>query len=192
MNIDTFIEKTNDNIFVNIPGYGLIIDKKGTILSITDDLKELLKVQPNLGEDSICDLFKDLCTQCDFDTLLKKRVIEYWYTPNIFEKICFQFTFKEVVTKNQEPLIIVWMKNKTKSKKYDKVRRILANLAKSEIEIKDNILFYKSIQEELNHVIDANNLFVVQFDKYKQHLILTFMDDEMDKLHTVSIRQNIE
>ena len=129
---DTIIEKISDTIFVSIPGNGLIIDKKGTILAATNELKLLLKQQPLLNEDSLFDLFKDLCPTTDLDILIKRKVIEYWYAPNLYEKRYLQFTFKEIV-KNDEPLIIVWIKDKTKSKKYDKVRKILANLAKSEI-----------------------------------------------------------
>jgi signal transduction histidine kinase len=179
-NGETFsFETIDESIFNTIPGLGIIIDPKGIILSITQELKEFFNINPKLSIDNIIDIFPALNAPKGEANYLSKSTIELWHTHGCNSKLFLQFSFRRIL-KNDRPLIIVWIKNKTKSIKYDKVRKILSNLAKSELEIKDNQLYYKSIQNELNQVVDANNLFVVQFDKYKQHLILTYMKDEKD------------
>ncbi|MHC1704543.1 MAG: ATP-binding protein [Tenuifilaceae bacterium] len=86
-----------------------------------------------------------------------------------------------MVIENDVQNIIVWVKDKTKAKKQEEIKKILYNLAKSEVHINEIKLFYDTIQNELNKILDANNLFVVQFDKFRQNLVLNYMVDEMDK-----------
>lgn len=90
-----------------------------------------------------------------------------------------ELSFKEVV--DTEPhQIIVWVKDKTSEIKQEKIKTILLSLAKSEVQIKEINLFYELIQRELNKILDANNFFVIQLDRFRQNLVLTFMVDEMD------------
>ncbi|NOU18605.1 MAG: response regulator [Bacteroidales bacterium] len=181
---DPFAKETNStDIFNNylfecIPGYGMILDSKGTILCVTNELKELLNNDPIIHTGNLFNLFKNIHPN-EYHDVIKKEYIGFWHNININTKIYLQLTFKEIIRDNNQ-LVIVWIKNKTKSIKHEKVKKILTNLAKSELENRDNKQYYKSIQNELNQVIDANNLFVVQYDKFRQHLMLTYMDDEKD------------
>lgn len=165
--------------FESIPGYGMILNSKGFILSITKELKELIKIEQDYSNRLIFELFNSIDCANDFDKLKKLSNFEFWYslTPN--KSICLQINFREI-TLHDEELIIAWIKDKTKSKRHDQVKKILANLAKSEITIKNPRQYYKSVQDELNKVLDASNFFVIQFDKFMQHLVLTYIADEMD------------
>lgn len=169
------IDKT---IFESFPGLGMILDSAGGFLSITKDTLKLLNI-PSAPHNSNFLTFFNIDSNCDFESLVKAGKHEIWYTLSTNVKVCLQFTFKQVVI-SEKQFVIALMKDKTKSKRHDKVKKILANLARSEIQIKDINLYYKSIQNELNKVLDASNFFVIQYDKFMQHLQLTFMDDEKD------------
>lgn len=166
-------------IFESLPCYGMILDSKGTILSITSDLKTLLNIELNSSNNNLFKLFEDLGSTNDIRILIKSEHLEISHALTCNKKICLQFTFKKQLI-NNELMVFAWIKDKTKSRKHDKVKKILANLAKSEIEIKDIKQYYNSVKDELNKVLDASNFFVIQFDKFNQNLLLTYMEDEMD------------
>jgi len=165
-------------IFESLPCFGMILDSKGTILSMTNDLKKFLSFDLNSNNNNLFTLFENLRSAVDLRTLIETEHLEITHTLNNNNRISLQFTFKELYVSN-ELMVFAWIKDKTKSRKHDKVKKILANLAKSEIQIKDINQYYNSIQGELNKVLDASNFFVIQFDKFNQNLLLTFMDDEM-------------
>ncbi len=166
-------------IFESLPCYGMILDSEGGILSITNDLKILLKFELKPSNFSIFNLFENIGLSNDFKSLIQISYLEISHTLPSNKKISLQFTFKELIV-NNELLVLAWIKDKTKSKKHDKVKKILSNLAKSEIQIKNIKQYYNSVQDELNKVLDASNFFVIQFDKFNQHLLLTYLNDEMD------------
>ena len=174
------VDNFNDTIFETIPWSGLILDSNGTIISITNELKTLLSINPCLHKDNLFDIFESLGSTYDFDSLVEEGSIELSHFVDS-SKLYLQLIFKVLNNIGNERLVIVWVKNRTKSKKHEKIKKILDNLAKSELQIKDNKRYYKSIQDELSQVLDANNLFAVQFDKFQQNLILTYIADEMDK-----------
>jgi signal transduction histidine kinase/CheY-like chemotaxis protein len=157
----------------------MILDSKGTILSITSDLKTLLNIELNSSNNNLFKLFEDLGSTNDIRILIKSEHLEISHALTCNKKICLQFTFKKQLI-NNELMVFAWIKDKTKSRKHDKVKKILANLAKSEIEIKDIKQYYNSVKDELNKVLDASNFFVIQFDKFNQNLLLTYMEDEKD------------
>ena len=166
-------------IFESLPCYGMILNATGIILSITNDLKVLLNIEKTTENSSIFDLFENICPANDFKNLINSANLEISHTLTANKKIYLQFSFKELIV-NNELIVYAWIKDKTKSKKHDNAKKILANLAKSEIQIKDFKQYYKAVHDELNKVLDASNFFVIQFDKFNQHLLLTFMADEMD------------
>lgn len=169
----------DQNIFENFPGLGMITDTKGRIVSMTNLTKELLEVELTPRNSFFLNLFNLTEPDTEYSKLVKDGVFEFWHTTPSNNKICIQFIFKELSIKDR-PYIIALLKDKTKSKRHSKVKKILANLAKSEIQIKDINQFYRSIQNELNKVIDAENFFVIQFDKFMQKLQITYMVDEKD------------
>jgi signal transduction histidine kinase/CheY-like chemotaxis protein len=166
-------------IFESFPGYGMILNSEGIIITITNYTKDFLNIELNSNNHNFLNLFGDKENANDFEEILKSQNYEVWYSLSPTNKICLQFSFKEIFINNQ-PYIIALIKDKTKSRRHDNVKKILANLAKSEIQIKDIKLYYKSVQDELNKVLDASNFFVIQYDKFMQHLTLTYISDEMD------------
>lgn len=166
-------------LFESLPGYGLIIDYLGSSFAITNELVDLLNIDKSKNIPNFFELFEYFKNYNDFEQLKNKNHIEIWHAISPNRTICLQFAFKEIEIRNNKHLI-VWIKDKSKARKQDKVKKILANLAKSEVQIKDFRVYYKSVQEELNKVLDANNFFVIQFDKYHQNLILAYIADEMD------------
>jgi len=166
-------------LFESLPGYGLIIDYKGGSFAITNELVDLLSIDKSKNIPNFFELFEYFKNYNDFEQLKNKNHIEILHAISPNRTICLQFAFKEIDIRNNKHLI-VWIKDKTKAKKHDRVKKILANLAKSEVQTKDFRVFYKSVQEELNKALDANNFFVVQFDRYHQNLVLAYMVDEMD------------
>jgi len=166
-------------LFESLPGYGLIVNYNGDSLAITNDLVDFLKIDKTKSIPSFLDLFEQFKNFNGFDELKYKNHIEILHPISPNRNICLQFTFKEIEIRGNKH-ITIWIKDKTKARKHDRVKKILANLAKSEVQTKDFRLYYKSVQEELNKVLDANNFFVIQFDRYQQNLVLAYIADEMD------------
>ena len=167
------------DIFESFPGLGMILDAKGRIVSMTHITSNLLNTQLTHRNSFFFNLFNITDPNISFENLVKEGIYELWHTSTTNTKICLQFTFKQLTIKDKQ-FVIALIKDKTKSKKHGKVKKILANLAKSEIQIKDINQFYKSLQNELNKVLEAENLFVIQFDKFMQKLQITYMVDEKD------------
>lgn len=166
-------------LFESLPGYGLIVDNQGGSFAITNDLVDYLNIDKTRSIPSFFDLFEQFRNFGGFDELKDRNHIEIFHTISPNRTICLQFAFKEIDIRNSKHFI-VWIKDKTKARKHDRVKKILANLAKSEVQTKDFRIYYKSVQEELNKALDANNFFVIQFDRYRQNLVLAYMVDEMD------------
>ena len=150
----------NNIIFESLPCYGMILDSNGAILSITNDLKVLLNIELDSSNNNLFTLFENIGTANDFKNVTSSSNLEITYPLTLNKKISLQFTFKELIV-NNELMVYAWIKDKTKSRKHDKVKKILANLAKSEIQIKDIKQYYNSVQDELNKVLDASNFFVI-------------------------------
>ncbi len=169
----------DQEIFESFPGLGMILDTKGRIVSMTHDATNLLSIQLTPRNSFFINLFNITEPNINFEELIKLGTYELWYTSIKNIKFCLHFTFKELTIRDKQ-FVIALVKDKTKSKRHGKVKKILANLAKSEIQIKDINQFYSSLQNELNKVLDADNFFVVQFDKFMQKLQLTYLVDEKD------------
>ncbi len=167
------------SIFESFPGYGMILDTDGKIVSITNYTKNLLNIQITPKNTTLFSLFGIDKKIASLESIVKQGLYEVWHPTSTTNRICLQFNFKQI-TIYEEQFLIVLIKDKTKSKRHDQVKKILTNLAKSEIQIKDINLYYKSVQDELNKVLDASNFFVIQYDKFMQYLQLTYMADEND------------
>lgn len=169
----------DQTIFESFPGLGMILDIKGRIVSITYLTKKLLDIELTPRNSIFINLFNITDPETSFNSLINIGVYELWHTTPSNNRICIQFTFKQIIIKDRQ-FVIALLKDKTKSKRHGKVKKILSNLAKSEIQIKDLQQYYKSIQNELNKVLDADNFFVVQYDKFMQKLQITYMVDAKD------------
>ncbi|RPH32295.1 MAG: response regulator [Bacteroidales bacterium] len=170
------IDKT---VFESFPGYGMILSSKGRIIAITDYTKELLNIHLTPQNSKFFSIFENNEPNIEFESIVKEGKHEIWHTISANNRICLQFTFKQIAI-SEKHYVIALIKDKTKSRRHDKVKKILANLAKSEIQIKEIDHYFKSIQCELSKVLDAGNFFVFQYDKFMQNLQLTFMVDEND------------
>lgn len=167
------------DIFESFPGLGMILDTKGRIVSMTHITAELLEIELTPRNCFFTNIFNITESNIEFEELVKLGNYELWYTTSNNNKICLQFTFKQLNIKDRI-FVIGLIKDKTKSKRHGKVKKILTNLAKSEIQIKDINQFYKSLQTELNKILEADNFFVIQYDKFMQKLQITYMVDEKD------------
>lgn len=167
-------------LFESIPSYGMLMDKKGNIFSITNDFENLLCINPGNFKKNIFDLFPTLGNKDSFELCTTKKKTEIWHRLDNGKEICLQFSLKEIDF-NSSCYVIAWIKDRTKAKKQEEIKKILLNIAKSETQIRELKQFYDLIQNELSRVLDANNFFVVQFDKFRQNLVLNHMIDEYDK-----------
>ncbi len=84
------------------------------------------------------------------------------------------------VTVNNELIYFVVIENTTELEKEKLTKQILLNISHAEITCKDLESFFSIIQQELNSLFDAQNFFIVLWDKLKKTLKLSFFKDKHD------------
>lgn len=102
-------------------------------------------------------------------------------------KICEEFkslqsySFKFIPnSQNDEFGFFVLIENTTELEKERLTKQILLNISHAEITCKDLESFFSIIQQELNTLFDAQNFFIVLWDKLKKTLKLSFFKDKYD------------
>jgi signal transduction histidine kinase/ActR/RegA family two-component response regulator len=70
--------------------------------------------------------------------------------------------------------------NETELEREKKVKTILLNISRTEVFCKDLKSFFNGIQAELNNLFEAQNMFVVLWDKMRRSLRLTYFKDHFD------------
>ncbi|MCB8964087.1 MAG: response regulator [Bacteroidales bacterium] len=158
-------------IFANIPDYGFMVNPKGIIEDFTQQAENIFAHTSNLRGLKIQSLFPSIKRKSiqrlhdfEFDYHVKKQTLR------------FRINVKQLdSTKNEQ--YIVWLKDITTEHRQERVNRILMNISQLELVSEDINQFYTTIQSELNTLFDANNLYIVLFDKYKVSLNLAFISD---------------
>ncbi len=172
--------EVNPIFFESLPGIALLLSLEGDIISITEDCHRFIDQRVITQKiQSLEDIFPefDLSKGVDFCLALGEK--GFWCSVN--RKHCYlQFQYKAIEIKGKE-CFIVWVQDRTRYRKEEQVNKILLSIAKIEVRVKDLHQFYHAIHGELNKIIDARNLYVVQFDRYRQYLNLAYMADEKDK-----------
>jgi signal transduction histidine kinase/CheY-like chemotaxis protein len=109
--------------------------------------------------------------------------IQLYYDINTTKSCFFSVEFTPLVS-NNDLLYIVTVQDKSELEREKKTKELLLKLANAEKDSKDLKGLFKSIQQELNTILDARNFFIVLWDKYRQRLTLPYFDDENDEFTT--------
>lgn len=164
------IDDNHISIFNSLPEYGLIINSKGYILHFTEKIKSVCDIQNPIGhrlQNTFPILKRRSITRLDdyeFDFTHKKKNYR------------FKLVVKPLESKRNETYIVL-LKDITNEFRQEKINRLLLSISQLESESESLDQFYRTIQDELNTLFDANNLYIVLFDKFRLSLNLAYLSD---------------
>jgi len=166
--------KNNKNhIDINdLPIAVLLVKRDGTVLNYSPSVL-LLTDKPIPDGCKIESLFPNL----PFKTSKKERT--YTFEHSTHGK---QHTYRANVKPVEWNIFLVWIENITLSNKVERINRILVKLSAIGQETTSPEDFYRLMQEELNTLFDAMNIYLVLFDKSRQRLSLAYVSDT----HTIN------
>ncbi len=156
------------SIAINDIPFPLIkVDAKGRIVNYSPSTLMLTTktISPN---DSIDEHFPNL----HFKPSKKEKVYEF--EQNSPTKT---FYYRFIVKPVEHNFFLIWIENITRESKINRINRVLVRL--SEIGNKTSILdeFYQQMQVELNTLFDAQNIYIVLYEKGYQRLKLAYVSD---------------
>ncbi len=165
--------------FRSVPGWGVILSINGEIMYATDDFRN--EFFPN---ELVQKKFEDIIPNFNINNVLLSQEnswhrIEDWYNLQNNKRMFLEIK-ASLFSVEEVRFIILWISDKTKTDREEKIKSLLINLTKAEIQAENIKQFYKSIQLELNKIIEAQNLFIAQYDKYRHRLNFSFFSDEKD------------
>jgi signal transduction histidine kinase len=105
---------------------------------------------------------------------------------NLYQKIVGEngetnyFTIEIVSSNISKDLLTVLVHNKTELYREKEITRLLLSLSKADQESKDLKHLFLLFQKELDSIMDARNMFIVLWDRFKLKLTLHYFDDEFD------------
>jgi signal transduction histidine kinase/CheY-like chemotaxis protein len=149
------------------PGYMLLINKNGTILSYSPSVV-ILANKKITTESKVDDLFPNL------KLALSNKEKTSLFSHSHKNK---EFILKATVKPVEPDFFLVKIDDVTKLVKLEKVNQILIKLSSAEVESSSPETFYKQMQAELNKLFDAQNIYLVLFDKSGQQLNLAYLSD---------------
>lgn len=85
---------------------------------------------------------------------------------------------------NGKDTIVITSQDNTEKKRSEMVLKVQRNLAYSVVSSKSFSVFYKTIVDQLNTIMEVNNLFVAFYDENTNTLKVGGMTDENDKIET--------
>lgn len=165
------VDNNHDGVFESIPDFGFIVNLRGIILKYTCQVKSITQVNGELEGSKIQSIFPSFKRK----SITRLHDFEFNHSVNK-QTLRFRVIVKPIESKKYERYI-VWLKDVTKEYRQEKINRILLNISQFEVESRNNYQFYRTVQEELNNLFDANNLYVVLFDKFKLSLYLVYLSD---------------
>ena len=166
---------------MNTPVIACEIDSRGSFIWVNNMFKETFFSKPDKEYTTLFELVPgEIISPKSFETF-SSFSIKTTVTSSIGRPLSFTFHF----TPNQENKnFIVIASDLSELEREKKINRLMLNLAKAEKLSSDLNTFYKSLQIELNGVLDASNLFIVLWDKLHNQLKLTYFNDEKDNFST--------
>ncbi|MGE0079337.1 MAG: ATP-binding protein [Bacteroidales bacterium] len=172
------VDESNSGIFENIPECGFTLDSRGVIQRYTQLAQSIIGDNQKLNGLKIQALIPAIKNK----SLSRLHDLEFDFSHNK-QSIHFRITVKQIETSKSEEYI-VWLKDITNEHRQEKINRILLSISQFESISKDLGQFYRTIQDELNTLFDANNLYIVLFDKFRISLNLAYISDSQNTLQT--------
>lgn len=176
--MDTISINCLKEIFKTIPGWGILLDSSGKVLLMTNSLMEVLHGIP--PSQNFFDIFPSLDYISKSGNIVGKEKVQGWFVLSDNNKYFLDFTFDQQ-TIDGNATIIVWITDKSKERYHEQLKDLLTNLSKAEFQFKELKQFYKILQTELSKIIEADNFFIVQYDKIRRNLKLSYFSDQKDK-----------
>lgn len=163
------VDENQIGIFEHIPEYGIIANSKGIALQFTNQLK------------SINDLCKEGVKIRNIFPAIKRRSIArlndfeftYYFNNQSFR---FKIIVQPIEYRKSERFVVL-IKDITTEFRQEKINKLLLNISQLEYESENLTQLYRTIQDELNNLFDANNLYIVLFDKFRMSLGLAYLSD---------------
>ena len=160
--------KKNNHININdLPIGVLLVTRDGIIISHSPSAL-LLTDKPIPEGSSIASLFPNL----PFKAWKKERA--YTFEHSTQGKL---HTYRANVKPVEPNFFLIWIENITLSCKVERINRALVRLSAIGLESTSPEDFYRLMQEELNTLFDAKNIYLVLFDKSRQRLSLAYVSD---------------
>ncbi|MEW5847049.1 MAG: ATP-binding protein [Bacteroidota bacterium] len=156
----------------DIPVSIMLVNKHGLVLSHSPSVL-LLTDKPIPEGSNIANLFPTL----PFKASEKER--NYTFEHNLHGK---KQTYRANVKPVEPNFFLVWIENITWSSKVERINHVLVKLSAIGLESTTPESFYQLMQAELNTLFDAQNIYLVLFDKSRQRLSLAYVSDT----HTIS------
>jgi len=165
--------KSKGNIAIDdIPISIMLVNKFGLVLSHSPSVL-LLTDKPIPEGCKIANLFPAL----PFKAIKKER--NYTFEHIIHGK---KQTYKANVKPVEPNFFLIWIENVTSSNKVERINHVLVKLSSIGLESTTPESFYQLMQAELNTLFDAQNIYLVLFDKSRQRLSLAYVSDT----HTIN------
>ncbi len=165
--------KSKGYIAINdIPVSIMLVNKQGLVLSHSPSVL-LLADKPIPEGSNIANLFPAL----PFKASKKER--SYTFEHSIHGK---KQTYRANVKPVEPNFFLIWIENITQSSKVERINHVLVKLSAIGLESTTPESFYQLMQAELNTLFDAQNIYLVLFDKSRQRLNLAYVSDT----HTIN------
>ena len=159
------------NIFRHSPHCVCVINKNGDIVDFSSSFEENF-MGNNAEELNLFNLFPSI----NLRKLKrgKKFFADYNDRKNSIQVYEVQTS---ILKENNENFYAVWFADVTELVRHKAVNEVLLNISKIDIESNDFDHLCQSIQNELNKLIDANNLYITLYDETKCRMKLAYISD---------------
>ena len=164
------VEENHNSVFESIPDYGITVNAKGIVIRCTNQLKSITNNQCAEGI-KIRGIFPSIKRR----SIDRLNDFEFTHHSNN-QSFRFKVVVKSIDSQKNEKYI-VWFKDITTEFRQERINKLLLNISQFESESKNLTHFYRTIQDELNNLFDANNLYIVLFDKFRLSLNLAYLSD---------------
>lgn len=164
------VEENHNGVFESIPDYGITVNAKGIVIRCTNQLKSITDNQCTEGV-KIRGIFPSIKRR----SIARLNDFEFTHHSNN-QSFRFKVVVKSIDSQKNEKYI-VWFKDITTEFRQERINKLLLNISQFESESKNLTHFYRTIQDELNNLFDANNLYIVLFDKFRLSLNLAYLSD---------------
>ncbi len=109
--------------------------------------------------------------------------LTYTFKPIENRAVLYRFHFIPEICSG-EKIYTVSIANETELLREKSIKQILLNISKAETECNDLKSFFNSIQKEIGSIFEADNMFVVLWDKMHRSLKLTYFKDHFDSFES--------
>jgi signal transduction histidine kinase/CheY-like chemotaxis protein len=164
----------------NLPALVAMIDSNGRFVWASNLFTNTFKLPSEVGALYIQKLFSS--TNAEPLTIMGNGEIHShrveWRDGNR-QPETYSLTLTKGIDKNNTYFWVI-ATNETELERERKVKSILLNISRTEVFCKDLKSFFNGIQAELNNLFEAQNMFVVLWDKMRRSLRLTYFKDHFD------------